>query len=78
MQDGPPSWPVTMRFPSMGSERWSLDGGERRSLSAASAEAAAADARRASTDVAAGGRLLRSASSGHFDLDHVYTNWPSA
>lgn len=78
MQEGPTSWPVTMRFPSMGSERWSLDEGERRSLSASSAEAAAAaDSRRSSTDAAAQ-RMPRSASSGRFDLDHVYTNWPSA
>ena len=68
-----------MRFPSMGSERFSLDDGERRSLSAASADAAvAADSvRRSSTDSATG-RMRRSASSGRFDLDHVYTNWPSA
>lgn len=78
-KDGPSSWPVTMRFPSMGSERWSLDEGERRSLSMSSADAAAAaaDARRGSTD-GAPRRMQRSASSGRFDLDHVYTNWPSA
>lgn len=76
MQEGPGAWPVTMRFPSMGSERLSLDGGERRSLSAASA-AAAADARRTSSD-GLPRRVPRSASCGHFDLDHVYTNWPSA
>lgn len=69
-----------MRFPSMGSERWSLDEGERRSLSASSADAAAAadTVRRASTDGAAAGRVARSGSFVRFDLDHVYTNWPSA
>lgn len=81
VQEAPTQWPVTMRFPSMGSERWSLDEGERRSLSASSAEAAAAvdAASRASTDGATrSGRLARSGSFVRFDLDHVYTNWPSA
>eukprot|EP00892_Ulva_mutabilis_P006203 jgi/Ulvmu1/3955/UM018_0178.1 len=84
-KEGPTSWPVTLRFPSMGSERWSLDDGERRSLSAAAADAAAsadaaaaADApRRASTDGMLG-CVPHSKSSGNFDLDHVYTSWPSA
>lgn len=81
LQEAPTHWPVTMRFPSMGSERWSLDEGERRSLSASSAEAAAAvdAASRSSTDGAtSSGRVARSGSFVRFDLDHVYTNWPSA